>query len=142
MKFTWWFPHSVYDARMSGAVAHFEVPVDNADRAGAFYREAFGWTITSMPEMDYTLVYTTPSDRLGMPKDPGAINGGLMKRDKYVKHPVITVAVDDLDAALTNVEKLGGTIQRGRFEVGDMGSGAYITDTEGNTIGLWQSAQP
>ena len=47
---------------MSGRVVHFEVPFDDAARAQEFYRSAFGWTIMSMPEMNYTMVGTTPSN--------------------------------------------------------------------------------
>jgi predicted enzyme related to lactoylglutathione lyase len=53
---------------------------------------------------------------------------------------VITVEVDDLDAALAKVEELGGKTALGRQTVGEMGYSAYIVDTEGNVIGLWQNA--
>lgn len=124
-----------------GAVSHFEIPADDVDRAATFYRQAFGWTVNSMPEMEYTLLYTTPSGETGMPKDPGAINGGLMRRDYGIAHPVITITVDDMEEALTAVEKLGGKTVRGRSDVADMGVSAYVTDTEGNIIGLWQAKQ-
>lgn len=30
---------------MTGKVVHFEIPIDDGDRAVAFYREAFGWSL-------------------------------------------------------------------------------------------------
>jgi len=119
---------------------HFEVPADDLDRAQNFYREAFGWDMRSLPEMNYTLVTTTPAGENGMPKDPGAINGGMMQRGAPVTAPIITIDVDDIDAALATIERLGGKTAVGRQEVGDMGWSAYFVDSEGNTVGLWQAA--
>ena len=125
---------------MSGQVVHFEIPVDDVERAQAFYREAFGWTIMPMPEMSYTIVSTTETDESGMPKQPGAINGGMFSRQEPRTSPVIVVDVDDIDAALPNIEKLGGAVAVPKMAVGDMGFAAYFTDSEGNVIGLWQPA--
>jgi len=59
---------------MSGRVVHFELPVDDQERAKAFYAGAFGWDLADVPGMSYTMVTTTPSGDRG-PTDPGAING-------------------------------------------------------------------
>ncbi len=125
---------------MSGRVVHFEIPADDEDRARDFYRQAFGWDVQPMPEMQYTILSTTETDEQGLPKDPGAINGGMMKRQPPCTSPVITVDVDDIDAALAKIESLGGSTVRPRIPVGDMGFAAYFTDTEGNVMGLWQTA--
>jgi hypothetical protein len=127
---------------VDGQVVHFEIPADDIERARSFYREAFGWRIDPVPDMEYTMVGTTPSGPDGMPSDPGAINGGMMARNGAVTSPVITVNVDDLDAALARLEKLGGKTVTGRQPVADMGFTAYFQDTEGNVVGLWQSAKP
>lgn len=121
-------------------VVHFEVPFDDGERAGAFYREAFGWQLTSLPQMRYVLATTTDTDDQGRPSGSGAINGGMLARQGPITAPIITIGVDDLDDALARVEKLGGTVAIGRQEVGDMGFSAYFHDTEGNLIGLWQNA--
>lgn len=125
---------------MSGSVTHFEIPVDDMARAQAFYRDAFGWQISTIPEMDYTLVRTTPTDDRGVPTEPGAINGGMVPRGEPVLQPIITVTVDDVDSALAAIERLGGTTVVGRTPVGAMGFSGYAKDTEGNVIGLWESA--
>ena len=121
-------------------VVHFEVPFDDADRAHTFYREAFGWQLQSMPGMGYTMVTTTATDESGRPSEAGGINGGMLAKQGPISGPVITVGVEDLDASLARIEKLGGKVAIGRQAVGDMGFSAYVHDTEGNLIGLWQSA--
>jgi hypothetical protein len=120
-------------------VVHFEVPFDDGDRARAFYQSAFGWSITTVPEMSYTLVSTGPSGDQG-PSEPGYIGGGMMERSGPFQGPVLTVDVDDIDAVLAKIEGLGGKTVRPRMEVGEMGFAAYFTDSEGNLMGLWQNA--
>ena len=121
-------------------VVHFEVPFDDGERATTFYREAFGWRLDSMPEFQYTMVSTTDTDDQGRPTEPGAINGGMLARQGPITSPIIVIDVQDLDEALARVEKLGGKVAIGRQPVGAMGFSAYVHDTEGNLIGLWQSA--
>jgi predicted enzyme related to lactoylglutathione lyase len=124
---------------MTGRIVHFELPFDDGERARAFYRDAFDWAIAEIPEMDYSMVTTGPVGESGMPTEPGFINGGMMQRDE-VKSPVVVVDVESIDAALEKVESLGGKTVTGRTPVGSMGFAAYFTDTEGNVVGLWETA--
>jgi uncharacterized protein len=124
---------------MSGKVVHFEIPADDVERAQRFYGDAFGWQSRSLPNMGYTLVTTTPSDESG-PTEPGGINGGVLARQAPITAPVITIEVDNVDEALAQVEKLGGRMALGRQAVADMGFSGYFYDTEGNLVGLWESA--
>lgn len=126
---------------MAGGVVHFELPADDENRARDFYSSVFGWEFQVMPEMDYSLAMTTPMDDQGRPAVPGSINGGLFRRGDLTA-PVVTVDVDDIDAALAKVESLGGSVHRGKMEVDGMGWNAYFKDTEGNVVGLWQNAAP
>jgi predicted enzyme related to lactoylglutathione lyase len=125
---------------MAGRVVHFEVPYSDGDRARAFYREAFGWNLMEMPEMNYTMASTGPVDDQSMPSEPGFINGGMFERTEALRGPMLTIDVDDLDAALKTVESLGGKQVGEKLPVGDMGFAAYFEDPEGNILGLWQSA--
>jgi len=127
---------------MSGSVTHFEIPVDDMARAQAFYRDAFGWQIAAAPGTDYTLVRTAPTDENGMPSEPGTINGGMLPRGEPVLQPVVTITVDDVDAALETIENLGGITVQGRTPVGGIGFAAYAKDSEGNVIGLWENVTP
>lgn len=125
--------------RMAGQVVHFEIPADDVGRAQSFYRDAFGWQVTPMPEMSYTIVTTSAVDEQGMPTEPGAINGGMLARTEPITHPVVVINVDDVDNALERVQGLGGTVLQTKTAVGDMGYSAYFNDPEGNVIGLWQT---
>ena len=122
------------------SIVHFEIPADNTKRASDFYSKAFGWMINPMPEMDYIMVGTAESDENGMPKNPGSINGGMAKRGGPVENIVVTIAVKDIDNTLRTIEKLGGKTVVGKTAIGDMGFTAYFKDSEGNTVGLFQSA--
>jgi len=122
-----------------GKVVHFELPADDLPRAKKFYSTVFGWSTSEMPEMEYVMLGTAESDENGMPKQPGAINGGMMKRQDPLKHPVVTIDVENIDDALASVKKNGGQVVREKLAVGDMGFTAYFRDSEGNVIGLWQN---
>ena len=87
------------------SVVHFEIPVDDEERAKAFYATVFDWGLQSVPEMQYTTITTTPIDEQSMrPTTPGAINGGLMNRSKETPSPVITIGVDSVEESLKKVE--------------------------------------
>ncbi len=53
-------------------VIHFEIPVNDADRAIAFYQKVFGWKIEKWPgPMEYWLVNAgDDGGKLIMPKTP------------------------------------------------------------------------
>jgi uncharacterized protein len=125
---------------MSGEVGHFEIPADNPARARKFYSASFGWKMNEMPGMDYTMVSTGPVDDKGMPKEPGFISGGIGKRGDILKHPVLTVIVDDITTAEKLIEKNGGKIVQRKQPIGDgsMGFTGYFHDSEGNVVGLYQ----
>jgi predicted enzyme related to lactoylglutathione lyase len=124
-------------------VVHFEIPVDDASRAREYYGSAFGWDLT---EMDmgggnmYTTVTTTPIDETTQqPTEPGAINGGLMRRTGDTPAPVITIGVTSIDESLKKVEAGGGATVQPRTEIPGMGAFAYFKDSEGNVAGLWET---
>ena len=126
---------------MAGRVVHFEIPYDDGDSARAFYERAFCWQLMHLPEMGYTLAMTGPSGEQG-PSEAGFINGGMMERQGAFTGPNIVIDVDNLEAALAAVAEAGGATVTERQAVGDMGFAAYFTDTEGNLIGLWETAAP
>lgn len=111
-----------------------------------FYAKAFGWKTEMMgPEFgDYVLVGTTELDeQTKFPKEPGRINGGFFKKTKDNQYPSVVIAVDDIKAAMKEVEEAGGKILGGQTpgEPDDIpGVGLYIsfTDTEGNRVGMLQ----
>jgi hypothetical protein len=119
---------------------HFEIPTGDKERANTFYQSAFGWNLIPMQGMDYTSAITTPSDEhTGMPSAPGAINGALFPRTDSLKTPIVTIDVEDVDAAMGQVEAAGGSVAQAKAAVPGLGWYAYFTDTEGNIMGLWQT---
>ena len=71
----------------------------------------------------------------------GISTGGLYKRQ--LDEPILDfVQVEDIEAAVSRVEKLGGTIARPITEIPGVGLIAMILDTEGNLIGLWTPVTP
>lgn len=121
------------------SVMHFEVPADDVERAQKFYSEVFGWQMDPIPAMKYTIVRTAETDeKTHMLKSPGAINGGIMKKNADIKNPVITIVTKDMDASAKMIESHGGKIIVPKIKVGDMGLSLYFKDSEGNLMGLWQ----
>jgi predicted enzyme related to lactoylglutathione lyase len=114
-------------------VVHFEIPVDDPERASAFYREALGWEINGFGDEPYWLVTA------GSPEDRGA-DGALIGRGDIHQHPVLIVGVESVDDSLARVEQAGGTVLQGRLEIPTVGWSAYVRDPEGNTIGLFEPA--
>src|SRR4029078_6731765 len=88
----------------------------------------------------YTTATTVPIDDKMMPKEPGAINGGFTGRGKETPYPVITIGVDSIDDTLKKVEAGGGSTITPRTPIPNMGAFAYFKDSEGNTMGLYESA--
>ncbi len=122
-------------------VVHFEIPADDMERAKHFYGSIFGWEMADMPMpggMKYMGITTVPMDDKHMPKEPGAINGGMMQRSEAVRGPVFAINVSSVDDYVKKVEAAGGKVVMPKMEVGGMGYYAYVTDTESNVIGLWQ----
>ena len=101
-------------------VVHFEIPADDVKRAQKFYKDTFDWHINEIPDMNYTIVSTVEIDENQMPKERGAINGGLMQRQAPINSPVITINVADIDKAVKDVVRHGGSVVRGKFQVGDI----------------------
>lgn len=124
-------------------VVHFEIPIEDMDRAKKFYAGVFGWKLEDVPGMNYTMVSTVEvDDKTRMPKQSGAINGGMMKKGGAFKAPALTIDVADIDKALQKIEKAGGKVVKPKDKVMDMGWIAYFSDTEGNVTGVWQTAKP
>ena len=87
----------------------------------------------------YTGVTTTPVDETTrMPKETGAINGGMMQRSDMAKAPIIAMEVSSVDEYIKKIEAMGGKVVMPKTEIGGMGYYAYVTDTENNVIGLWE----
>ncbi len=120
-------------------VMHFEIPFDDQERAQKFYQDVFGWQINKFADMDYYIATTCKTDpNTMMPTEPGAINGGLLKKDPTGEHPLIVIDVPSVDEHIKKIESAGGKVVMPMMKIGDFGLYARVADTEGNVIGIWQ----
>jgi len=119
-------------------VIHFEIHIEDPERATRFYEGVFGWEIRKWEgPVDYWTVKTGPEGEKG-------INGGMVRRQgaidgKAVIAYVCTVAVDSLDATTKQAEALGGQIVVPKFPIPGVGWLAYCNDPEGNIFGMLES---
>lgn len=123
-------------------VVHFELPFDDEARVKNFYSSIFGWDLKDeeMPGgMKYIMATTAPMDETTrMPKESGAINGGMMKRMEGMTGPVFAINVPSIDQYIPKIEAAGGKVIKPKMDVMGMGFYAYVSDTEGNVLGLWE----
>lgn len=120
-------------------VIHFEFPVDDPDRARAFYETVFDWQTRPLgPEFgNFVLAFTADTDdSTRIPKVRGAINGGFSYRADPDTGVRVTVLVDDLKASLEKIEDAGGTIVSQITELPGVGLFATFADPEGNLVQL------
>lgn len=125
-------------------VVHFEMPAEDQNRMVDFYKKTFGWQAEMLgPEMNnYTLVSTTENGENGMPKNPGAINGGFYQKtaDIPVQHPSLVIQVDDIEESIRKISEAGGNVLGEPEEIPGIGMFTYFKDTEGNIAGILEPA--
>ena len=115
---------------MPARPSHFEIPVDDPDRAEAFYGTVFGWTFQRYEGAPQYYGMATTGNT-----DPG-INGALFQRGNTTE-TTLTMSVDSIEDALTQVQKAGGKVLQGKTPIPSMGWFATCQDTEGNQFGLY-----
>jgi len=121
---------------MANPVVHFEILGKDAERLRNFYRDAFGWKIAPpMVPSDYALVERADAGQAG------SIGGGIGKaQDDYAGHVTFYIYVDDIEASLATLAKLGGKKLMGPDEVPGGPTIALFADPEGHVIGLVHDA--
>ena len=121
---------------MGQPVVHFEIIGREPAKLRSYYGELFGWAYdvgdTSSAEVsqpgEYGFVDRAAND--------GGINGGVGGGDGHGAHVVFYVGVPDVEAALKEAERLGGTRVMGPSgQPGGLIVG-HFTDPEGNLIGV------
>lgn len=122
-------------------VVHFELPYENADRAAAFYRAAFGWQIQQLDAAmgNYVVVTTATADaKADAPR--GAINGGLYqkKADFPAQYPSVVIGVEDLEQSMRAVRDAGGKLLGEPMDIPGIGRYVSFFDTENNRNSMLQ----
>jgi predicted enzyme related to lactoylglutathione lyase len=120
-------------------IIHFEIKVDNIERAKQFYFDVFGWHF-----QDY-------SDFIGKPyfaaltgDDNGSgINVALTQRERLageridnLNSSVVTIGVSDYDTTDALIVKSGGSVATEKYALPGMSWQGYYLDTEGNIFGI------
>jgi predicted enzyme related to lactoylglutathione lyase len=114
---------------MPNPFAHVELNTDDVKKAKKFYQSVFGWKLTDMPAMGYTLI------------DVGGGVGGGMQKKPMAEAPTAWlpyVQVEDLKATMAKAIKLGAKPALEYQDIGDMGAIGIFIDPDGAALGLWQ----
>jgi predicted enzyme related to lactoylglutathione lyase len=115
----------------------FEIPVDDLDRAMAFYETVFA-TNLDVFEMGGVRMAWFPR-----PEDSVGSSGGLIQapgRTPSSTGTVVFFSVPDIDATLAAVEKHGGRVVMPKAQGGEHGAIAHFEDSEGNLVALFSNS--
>jgi uncharacterized protein len=115
---------------MPSRPSHFEIPVDDPDRAEEFYSSVFGWTFQRYQGAPQYYGMANTGDA-----EPG-INGALFQRGDD-SETTLTMSVDSIEKATQAIEAAGGKVLQGKTPIPSMGWFATCEDTEGNKFGLF-----
>jgi predicted enzyme related to lactoylglutathione lyase len=112
-------------------IVHIEISAEDRTSTGAFYKEVFGWKITDVPEMNYTLFEFDEEGR----------GGGFNPVSDQNPAGTVTVYIqaDDIEATLAKIEANGGKIIIPKTEIPNTGWFAFFKDPTGNQIALYKS---
>jgi lactoylglutathione lyase len=102
------------------------MPVSNADVAKAVYRALLG--VDPYVDSEYYIGFKAGAGEIGL--DPHGAGGPLPYWD-----------VDSIDETIAALTAAGATVTKAPQEVGGGLTIAVLTDTDGNQIGLRQSAR-
>lgn len=117
-------------------VGWFEIPVEDLDRAEQFYQTVLETKLERQEEMDGMTMSWFP-----MGEDWKGAAGSLVESDRHQSSDdktgvVVYLTTPNLEAALDRVTDAGGDILIPKKNIGEYGYIAWISDTEGNTVGL------
>ena len=115
-------------------IAWFEIPVTDMERARKFYEEVLGVTIALHDINGLKMGWFPGAGNSEMP------SGSLMQHESYVpsrEGVLIYFYSDDIEKALSRVEKAGGEIYQPKTRISDeYGFMGVFIDSEGNRIAL------
>ncbi len=116
---------------MSNRVIYFEIPSANPESNRRFYEQAFGWSFQQWGHEQYWFACTGDESERG-------INGAVIKEIGPQQPVINTIAVDDIDAAITRIKHAGGRLMKSKKAIPAVGWLAFFTDPDDNIFGLLQ----
>jgi predicted enzyme related to lactoylglutathione lyase len=124
---------------MGRPVVHFEIIGTDPQRLRGYYGELFGWNFELG---DAAEAVSAPGD-YGFVAAESGIPGGVGGGEGYPRRTLFYVGVPDVEAALQQAERLGGTRVSGPHlnPDGTLVVG-FFSDPEGHLVGLAAAEQP
>jgi predicted enzyme related to lactoylglutathione lyase len=122
--------NSIYvkEANVAHPVVHFEIGCRDSKKAQDFYGRLFGWKMNEQGPA-------------AMIDAGGGITGHMTALGHEPYHyTIFYVQVEDVQAYLDKAKSLGGKMLVPPVEI-PTGTFAWMSDPEGNTIGLWKPKQ-
>jgi predicted enzyme related to lactoylglutathione lyase len=111
-------------------VVHVEIPAAHVEAAGKFFGELFGWKLTHVPEMNYTMWEAGDGSGGGFPQ---------VSEENPAGQVLVYIHSDDIEADLLKVERLGGKILQPKREIPNTGWFGVFKDPTGNVLALYTS---
>lgn len=125
---------SINPNNMKDVITWFDLPTADFERAMKFYSVVLGTDVKASEEMGQIMALFPMEGKEG-------VGGCLMPPTKSFKPSDKGTRIyfnlgENLDRALSQVEKNGGTIMKKKYPIGEWGFVATIKDSEGNIVGL------
>lgn len=119
-------------------VVHFEMPYKNAKRVVKFYATVFGWGMQDAGKNmgNYILAGTAETNKKGMVKTKGTINGGFYPFKSAPTEPSVVIAVNGIKKSMAAIKKAGGKILGKPQDIPGIGVWVSFVDTEGNRVSI------
>lgn len=113
---------------MPNPICHWELMVNDVEKAKAFYRRVFDWTIEGGPAAGYDFIRTGT--------EPG---GGMMAKPAAAPMAALNVyfLVEDVDRTLRSAADAGATVVVPKTEIPDVGSFGMFLDPDSIPIGVF-----
>ncbi|HEX8620026.1 MAG TPA: VOC family protein [Thermoanaerobaculia bacterium] len=114
-----------------GSFCWIELATRDAAAARDFYTRLFGWAVNEIPmgEMGTYFIFQKNG------RDVAALYQDAEQRPNWLSY----ISVRDIDAAAEQARSLGGTVNRGPFDVFESGRMAVAADPQGAQFALWEA---
>ncbi|HEX6416688.1 MAG TPA: VOC family protein [Candidatus Saccharimonadales bacterium] len=125
---------------MADKVTWFELPAFDVKRAGAFYKDVFGWEGSDMGGGSLAVTSSETDEEL-TPLERGSISGDISPLSEGFDKPLIVITVENVDKKVEMVKQAGGIVVLEPKLIEEMGMiWSIVQDTEGNRVGIIQTA--
>ncbi len=120
---------------MGNAFVHTELSCDDVGAATKFYKKLFAWKITSMPEMNYTLI------DVGSKTSGGGMMAKMMPNQPTAWLPYVEVA--SVKKTIAKAQAAGANVVVPYQPIGEtMGAIGVFIDPQGAALGVWEKGKP